>query len=88
MKLCEGFTAGKTYGKSRIRAHAQRCGAYAAQGIPYCAAHARAAGYARCETCNHWMTPAGLTSKVGHTCPNGCAQPSIVPIIERREPPF
>jgi hypothetical protein len=88
MNLCEGFSPGRTYGKRRIMANAQRCGALQVDGLRYCAAHAKSAGYARCATCNAWMTPAGMTAKVLHTCPNGCAQPSIVPIIERKDPPF
>jgi hypothetical protein len=38
-RLCAGLAPGVTYGKRRMFAHAQRCGALALPGEPYCAAH-------------------------------------------------
>jgi hypothetical protein len=34
-----------SYGKRRLNANAQRCGAVAEPGIDYCAAHAKLAGF-------------------------------------------
>lgn len=56
MTLCAGKTPGVSYGKRRLNANAQRCGAVAEPGIDYCAAHAKLAGFLRCPV-HGWVHP-------------------------------
>jgi hypothetical protein len=76
--LCEGFAPGVSYGKRRIMAHAQKCGALPEPGLTKCPVHLKAAGWKRCDQCGAWMEPTSAASRVLHRCPNSCKQPDVL----------
>lgn len=76
-RMCAGNSPGQTYGKRRILAMAQRCGAYAEEGQRYCPVHLKASGWTRCATCGAWAEPAPMSYSSLHICPNSCPQPSV-----------